>query len=149
MGDVSILNSFPFHLQSDHANWILWYLQYFNGQRTRRNENKNAKLRFHLTLSLKSKLQDPPPPYTHARTRTHNTHTHPGQTSGIWLLSVLGEWEVWLVGPSRGWGIWPLPWWVWTAIKCQVFSRAPKWLTAINTWLDKMEKFKGRKIALN
>ena len=39
-------------------------------------------------------LQHPPPP-------------PPGQTPGIWLFSVPGEWGIWRIRPSRGWGIWP------------------------------------------
>ena len=31
----------------------------------------------------------------------------PGQTPGIWLFSVPGEWGIWRIRPSRGWGIWP------------------------------------------
>ena len=144
MGDVSILNSFPFHLQSDHANWILWYLEHFDRQRTRRNESKNAMLRFQLTLSLssrsslrnapiKSKLQNrtaPPPPYahTHTRTHTHTQHTYPPRANLGHLTTFCARRMGSLTGKAfSGMGNLTLPRLVWTVVKCQVFSRAPKW----------------------
>ena len=91
---------------------------------------------------IKSKLQHPPPP------------PPPGQTPGIWLFSVPGEWGIWRIRPSRGWGIWPCLGGV-EKIEPEVsgfkifFFRAPKSLTAINinTCLDEMEEFEGRDIA--
>ena len=79
----------------------------------------------------------------------------PGQTSGIWLLSVPEEWGVWRVRPSVGCAIWILSGWGGEnrtgSVKFQMvfFVRAPKSLTTINTCLDEMEEFKGRDIAIS
>ena len=45
----------------------------------------------------------------------------PGLTPNIWLFSVPGEWEVWFLRPSRGWGLtFAWVWWWKLNRKCQV-----------------------------
>ena len=96
---------------------------------------------------IKSKLQHPPSP------------PPPGQTPFIWLFSVPGEWGIWRVRPSQGWGIWPCLGGVGkiepevSGFKSLFFwggggggEGAPKSLTAIFTCLDEMEEFKGREL---
>ena len=45
--------------------------------------------------------------YAYAPIKSKLQHPPPGQTPGIWLFSVPGEWGIWRIRPSRGWGIWP------------------------------------------
>ena len=60
-------------------------------------------------------------------------HPHHGQTTGIWLFSVPGEWGIWPL-PERGGENWT------RSAKFQmIFFLTPKSLTAIKTYLDEME----------
>ena len=75
----------------------------------------------------------------------------PGQTPGIWLCSVPGEWGICFVRPSRGWefdfclAVVALNWT--GSVSFQFFFSVAEPLTAMNTCFDEMEYTKGRDIA--